>query len=108
MTRLRLRTNQKLRLQELLKVIRLPQLHANTIQAVRLKSAFTGATEQFDVACIEDLRAILRRRFLFTKVRLFADNEDIAESDDIKLGVLVITQCSYNSVGCLGGLARVS
>ena len=108
MTRLRLRTNQKLRLQELLKAIRLRRLHANTIQVVCVKSAFTGATEQFDVACVKDLRAILRRRFPFTKVRLFADNEDIAESDDIKLGVLVITQCSYNSVGCLGGLARVS
>ena len=98
MTRLRLRTNQKLRLQELLKAIRLRRLHANTIQVVCVKSAFTGATERFDVACVKDLRAILRRRFPFTKVRLFADDREISDSDDIKVELVFVKEADPWSV----------
>ena len=92
MTKLRLRTNQKLRLQELLKAIRLRRLHANTIQVVCVKSALTGATERFDVACVKDLRALLRRRFPFTKVRLFADNVEISDSDGMKAELVFVKE----------------
>ena len=86
MVNLRLNSFKKLRLKAILKSkwVRLEQLRARQRCCVTVSNAFTNESQQFEVACIEELRACIENNMRFVKARIFYNNRELTDYDDIE------------------------
>ena len=86
MVNIRLNSVKKLRLKAVLKSkwVRLQQLRARQRCCVTVSNAFTSESLQFEVVCIEELRACIENSMRFVKARIFHNNRELTDYDDIE------------------------
>ena len=86
MVNMRLNSVKKLRLKAVLKSkwVRLQQLRARQRCCVTVSNAFTSESLQFEVVCIEELRACIENSMRFVKARIFNNNRELTDYDDIE------------------------
>ena len=94
MVNLRLNSFKKLRLKAILKSkwVRLEQLRARQRCCVTVSNAFTNESQQFEVACIEELRACIENSMRFVKARIFHNSRELTDYDDIETQLYVVKE----------------
>ena len=94
MVKFRLGATQKLRLRTVLKVngCRLRQLRARPRRSVIASNAFTGESKQFEASCVEELRKVIDIDVPFVTLRLFHNNVELSDFDDIEAEVTFVRE----------------
>ena len=94
MVKFRLDATQKLRLRTALKVngCRLRQLRARPHRSVIASNAFTGESKQVEVSCVEELRKVIDTDVPFVSLRLFHNNVELSDFDDIVAEVTFVRE----------------
>ena len=94
MVKFRLDATQKLRLRTALKVngCRLRQLRARPHRSVSASNAFTGESKQVEVSCVEELRKVIDTDVPFVSLRLFHNNVELSDFDDIEAEVTFVRE----------------
>jgi hypothetical protein len=94
MVKFRLGVAQKLRLRKVLKVngCRLRQLRARPYCIVTTINAFTGESKQVKASCVEELRKVIASEEPFVDLRLFHNNVELSDFDDIETKVIIIRE----------------
>ena len=92
MVKFRLGVAQKLRLRKVLKVngCRLRQLRARPHRSVIASNAFTGESKQVEISCVEELRKVIDTDVPFVSLRLFHNNVELSDFDDIEAEVTFV------------------
>ena len=94
MVKVHLSTAQKFRLHVISKVKcrQLQRLRARSSCKVKASHAFTCDSKEFEVTCIEDLRACLEDSMCFGKARIFYENRELSDFDGIETHVTFIQE----------------
>ena len=83
MSRVRLSCAQKRRLQVQVKSMRLQRLRTKPQRNVIATNAFTGEICNVQATCVEELRSALEKNFLFTNVRLYHMDRELADVSEL-------------------------
>ena len=92
MVKFRLGATQKFRLRIALKAngCRLRQLRARPRRSVIASNAFTGESKHVEVSCVEELRKVIDTDIPFVSLRLFHNNVELSDFDDIEAEVTFV------------------
>ena len=94
MVKVHLNTTQKSRLRVISKIKcrQLQRLRERLPCKVKASHAFTGDSNDFEVACVEDLRVCLEESMRFGKARIFYENRELSDFDGIEMHVTFIQE----------------
>ena len=94
MVKIHLNTTQKSRLCLISKIKcrQLQRLRDRLPCKVKASHAFTGDSIEFEVACVEDLRACLEENMRFGKARIFYESRELSDFDVIETHVTFIQE----------------
>ena len=81
-----------LRVMSKVKCRQLQRLRERSYCRVKASHAFTGDSKEFEVTCIEDLRACLEDSMCFGKARIFYENRELSDFDGIEAHVTFIQE----------------